>query len=192
MHSTCGRELAETLETQDMHVLVIDAKTDRRGLRDRVLTSRLDAADADAALRSLAALNPHVDLETVPAGTVLLVPDTPGFRPPAAAAGETTSATPLPATSLQETVEAALSAAAERLGAGNAARAAARADVSAALKTTALKRLAESDPDLKAQLTDAVKRFKDDQKEEDDAAAAVERTARAALAELAALAKLLR
>jgi histidyl-tRNA synthetase len=69
--------------------------------------------------------------------------------------------------------------------------AAQRQDVSAALKTAAVKRLVESDPDLKPQLDTMTLVFRNDQQQAKEAEATLKSLHEGSLAELAALAKLL-
>ena len=63
-----------------MRMIVIKQETDLQGLSARLLSGRLASGKAHSALESLQALNPHVDLKKVAAGTVLLVPDSPSFK----------------------------------------------------------------------------------------------------------------
>ena len=169
-----------------MRMIVIKQDSDLQALSARLLTAPAAGEKTDSALRSLQALNPHVDLKKVAAGTVLLVPDAPGFN---AAASD-----PVPGSALdefQQFVRTGLDAAAATLKAGNAHREAQRADVAAVLKTAAVQRIITTDPDLKQQLDEATKATKQDQEQEAKAEQALAAAVKGAQAELAAIAKLM-
>jgi hypothetical protein len=167
-------------------MIVIKQDSDLQALSARLLTAQAAGEKTDSALRSLQALNPHVDLKKVAAGTVLLVPDAPGFN---AAASD-----PVPGSALdefQQFVRTGLDAAAATLKAGNGHREAQRADVAAVLKTAAVQRIITTDPDLKQQLDEATKATKQDQEQEAKAEQALAAAVKGAQAELATIAKLL-
>jgi hypothetical protein len=169
-----------------MRMIVIKQETDLQGLSARLLSARLASNKAHSALEALQALNPHVNLKKVAAGTVLLVPDAPGFK---AAASD-----PVPANALadfQQLVQTGLGAAAAKLKTGNADRDARRADVTAVLKLPAVQRIVATDPDVRQQLDEAVKAVKNDQQREAEAVQTLDTATKGALAELAAVAKLL-
>lgn len=169
-----------------MRILVIRQDTNLQDLVGRLINGRRSTDGIDSALDSLQALNPHADLRNLRAGTVLLVPDTPSFK---------VSATdPVHQEALNEflkLVRTGLSGATEKMKAGNAARAAERAEVTAVLKTAGLKRILESDDDLKQQVADVVMAFKEDQQQADEAELALTAAGKGALSALAALDKLL-
>jgi hypothetical protein len=169
-----------------MRMIVIKQETDLQGLSSKLLSARLTSDKAHSALQSLQALNPHVDLKKVASGTVLLVPDAPGFK---VSASDSVPGNAL--ADFQQLVENNLDAAAARLKAGNAERDARRADVAAVLKVPAVQRLIETDPDFKQQLEDATRAAKQDQQREAQAGQTLDAAAKGALTELAAVAKLL-
>lgn len=165
-----------------MRMMFIKDDTDFAALGEQLVRARTGADQTRSALESLQALNPHVDVNKIRAGTVLLVPDAPAFKVSATAplGGEAIA-------DFQKLVKTSLADAAARLKDANAARAAAHAETSAAFKTAAVKRLLESDRTLKAQIDAAVKAFKDDEQQAADAERTLESSTRDALAALKAL-----
>ena len=63
-----------------MRILVIKQDTDLQALSGRLLSAKLSGDQADSALEALQHLNPHADLKKLRIGTVLLVPEAPGFK----------------------------------------------------------------------------------------------------------------
>ena len=169
-----------------MHIYVIDQDTDPKALRSRLLSGRLSDERADSALRALQDLNPHVDFKRLAVGNVLLVPDSPDFK----TSGSKSAADDV-VDDLHEIVRRGLEAAAARFKAGNEARAAEHAEVTTVLKSRALLRVLEGDPELKAQLLEVAKGFKEDQRQAIEAERALEATSKNAMAELASLTRLL-
>jgi len=169
-----------------MRMLIIKQDTDLQALSGRLLTAKLSARQTDSALQSLQALNPHVDLKNVRAGTVLLVPDVPGFK---TSATDVVHGAALGA--FQQLVRDAVSGTAERMKAGDAGRAAERTQVSAALKAATLKRIVENDPELQKQISDVGHAFKTDQLEAEQAQQAMASVGKAAQDALTALGKVL-
>ncbi len=169
-----------------MRMLVIKQDTDVAALSGRLLSARLNADQADAALASLQTLNPHVDLKNLRSGTVLVVPDAPSFKVSATDSflGEVLDP-------LERVMKSALDDAAVKLKAGHDTRSAERAEVAKALRTTAFKRVVETDPELKQQVASAGEALKKEQAEAEQAEQAVAAAGKAALAALAALGKLL-
>jgi hypothetical protein len=160
--------------------------SDLASLARKLVDARFSGNQADSALQLLQAINPHVDLNKLAVGTVLLVPDAPAFK--------ASASTPLASDALgsvQELVRTGLAAAAARLTAANAALAANRAAVAAVQKTRGFKRAIDADPQLKEQLDGAAKAFKDDEHQAAEAEQALDTMSKRALAELAALGKLL-
>lgn len=155
-------------------------------LSHELLRARLSAGQVDRARESLQALNPHVDLKKVPAGAMLLVPDTPHFK---------TSATePVHGESLElleDLLRAGLADATERLRAGNVARRAEHADVASALKSAAVKRLVASDAELEQQVTLVAKELKEQERVAGERQEALAEVGKAAQAALASVRKLL-
>lgn len=168
-----------------MRVIVIRQPLDPQGLARDLFGL---AADASAMFERVKALNPHVDFDRIPAGTVLLVPDAPESR----AGGEAVRS---PGSDGFEAVAqdalAGLKAASERAASAGEASAADRAAFTAVLKTAAVKRLIESDPLLKAQVEQATRTFDADRGAVQEAARQIELVAKTASEELAALKKLL-
>jgi hypothetical protein len=168
-------------------MLVIKQDTNLETLRDQLLVKRVSEDKAATAIDSLQKLNPHVDLKKLTPGTVLLVPETTSFKLSASdpmandVVGE-----------FQQLVRSGFEAAAAKLKNANDAGSAADAEVAAVLKTAAVKRILESDAELKEQAEEALNGFKEDQEQGEQAAQSLERAAKGALAELAALSKLLR
>jgi hypothetical protein len=151
-----------------------------------LLSARLSSGQADSALAALQALNPHADFKKLRAGTVLLVPDAPSFKASASdsVAGETFDG-------FQQLVRSALGSATENLKAGNLERAGERDEVIEVTKRAAVKRIIDADAELKQQVTDATKAFKEDQQQAEQAEQDLAAASKAALAKLAELKKLL-
>jgi hypothetical protein len=165
-----------------MRMLIVKQDTDLPALSGSLLAAKLGARQTDAALQSLQALNPHVDLKKLRTGSVLLVPDAPAFK--------TSATNPVHGGALdafQQLVRDALGGLAERLKAGDAGRAAERAEVTSVLKN--LGRVSAADPDLQQQIAGITKAFQEDQKTADQAQQAVAAAGKEATAALAALGK---
>src|SRR5687767_876938 len=113
-----------------MRTLVVKKTSDLQALSSELLASGLAAAKSRAAIESLQALNPHVDLNKLAPGAVLLVPDAPGFKRSASKSvgGETLD-------DFEKIVKSALDASAVRLKQGQTRRDAERAELVAALKS---------------------------------------------------------
>lgn len=169
-----------------MRMLVIKQETDLQALSTRLLSARLSSGKAESAIESLRALNPHLDLQKLAAGTVLLVPDTPSFK---ASASSSVAADVFDG--FEQLVRSGLDAAAAKLKAGNEARAAQHADVAAVLKTSTVKRVIESDAELKQQLEAETKTFKEDQQRAAEAEQMLQDATKGARIDLAFLSKLL-
>lgn len=162
--------------------LVVKKDTNLQSLALTVLDARFKGAQADAAAH-LKAVNPHLDPDKISAGTVVLVPDTPGFKAAAASAIQSQ-----PFGDFRKMVADALDAAAEKMKSGNGARAAERDDVAAAVKSAAFKRLTANDPDVQKQAGAALKAADQeaaDDKEAEDTLAKVSKAALTALDQLA-------
>jgi LysM repeat protein len=166
-----------------MRMIVIEKASDLKALQAQLLAN---ADDKEATLQQLQRLNPHVDFQRIEPGTVLLVPDRPGIAKDA-----TTPVTADAADEFSKQVGAALDAADTRVRQGYQTLAAQRQEVTAVIKTAAVKRLLESDPDLSRQLDAAAKVFKDDQQRAKDAEATLKTLREGGKAELDTLAKLL-
>lgn len=169
-----------------MRTLVIRQDTDLQALRGRLIAGKASAGQTESALKQLQELNPHLNLNDLRAGAVVLVPDSPNFK---ASEGDIVGSGTFD--DFQQFVRSSLSDASERLKSGNAARAGERADITAILKTAAFKRVLESDADLKQQVAEAIKGFKDEQTQADQDEKAVAAASKATLDVLAGLSKLL-
>jgi hypothetical protein len=167
-------------------MLVVKEDTDLHGVTTVLLRAGLSDARAGSAREALRAMNRHLDPDRIPAGTVLLVPDEPGFN---ASASRPVVGDPL--AGFQHIMTTELIAAAQKLKAGNAARADEHARVTSVEKTAAFKKIVAADPMLKQQLEDAAKAFKIDQENAVQAEQALDVATKGALAELTSLAKLL-
>ena len=165
-----------------MRMIVIKQGTNLQALSTRLLAG---GAGKEGALQSLQRLNPHVeDFAKIEAGTVLLVPDLPATRD-----GESTSISGEAFAVFREQVSEAVDAAVARVRSGYEALAAQRKDVTALLKTAAVKRMLEAEPDLRKQLDATTELFKQDQQRAKEAEKTLE-TLQEANHELRALAKL--
>jgi hypothetical protein len=167
-------------------MVVIKQNTNLQALGTRLLSSSLAGGQTDPALAALQALNPHVDLNKVTAGTVLLVPDTPNFD---ASASDPVSGDVID--DFRAMVSEGLAAAATRLKVANEARSVQRADVTAVLKLAAVKKAIEANADLKAEVEEGLKASKDDAQQATEAEKILESATKGALAELTSLANLL-
>lgn len=116
------------------------------------------AADAPS-LQRLQALNPHVDLANLKAGTVLLVPEGAEFN---ATEGDSVAGEAFDGFAADAT--AGLKFSTESVRAGIAERDAARKQVQAVFKSAAVKRVLDADPVLRKQADDADARFKAEQR----------------------------
>ena len=127
-----------------MRTVIVDEASDLEALKTRLVGSRtLSAANVE----KIRSFNPHVDLDRIPAGTVLLIPELPGLRARASS--------PLPGdavTTLGETLLAAVDAARERVSRGFAGLQTEANEVSAAMRSPAFRRALEGDPELRAQV----------------------------------------
>jgi hypothetical protein len=159
--------------------------TDLQSLSGNLLDSRLRSGQVDAALQQLKTLNPHADMEKLRAGTVLFVPDSPGFK---VSAGPSAQKTLLD--DLRTLVTGALDNAARNMKSGNATRATERADVTAILKSAAFKRIVGTDKDLAQQADDAQKAMANEKGQDKQAEEALATISKAALAALTQMSKL--
>jgi vacuolar-type H+-ATPase subunit I/STV1 len=138
-----------------------------------------------ARLATLQRLNPHVvDLDRIPAGTVLIVPDVPKAR------AESSSVAGPGFSEFAEQVRQAVAATSQRVGASYAALAEQQKEVAAALKSAAVKRQVDADADLQKQAKDAEAVFKADQQAAKAAQQTLEALHKEVEEELAALAKM--
>lgn len=166
-----------------MRMFVIKQATDLQALSAKLLTT---GAGKESALQNLQRLNPHVDFNRLDAGTVLLVPDQPGVK-----TSESSSIGGEAFDAFHEQARASVDAAVTRVREGHDHLSAARTDVAAVLKTAALKRLLEADPDIKKALDEAAQVFKQDQQQAKESIAQLQAFQAQVNEELAQLAKLL-
>ncbi len=135
-----------------MRVKVINSRSDLDELG-----SSLGSDRAAKTMEQIRRLNPHVDLKNIKRGTVVLVPDAPG--PPRADArsiqGDAFA-------ELRSQVTAAVEASCARVKRGYDSVSDEAKQVTAALKTAAVKRALEANPDLKEQAEAAGRVFKQD------------------------------
>lgn len=136
-----------------MQVIVID-KNNLQAF-SRLLGDKIGSGSA---LDQLKNLNPHVDFKKIELGTVLLIPDTPAFHH-----AESLSVTGGAFDALREQMLASVDAAASRLRGGYEALVTEQKEVAVVLKSAAVKRALEADPDLKLQIEAATQVFKEDQ-----------------------------
>lgn len=148
-----------------------------------LLSGRPRREEASLALDRLAAANPHVSPERLPAGTVVFVPDAPGFE---ARAGAPIPAS-VPIEEFQALAAAAFETAERDLKDGFEAREAQRRDIAAAIESDAFRRLADRDERLQEQGKAALVNL---EKESEGDRAALDALPRAGKAALEALARL--
>ena len=132
-----------------MRMIVIKQGTDLQALGTRLFGS---TAHKDNGLQRL---NPHIDFKKIEAGTVLFVPDQPGLK-----TGETNSVSGWVFDEFRAQVSDSIDASATRVREGFATLADERQTINAVLKSAAITRLFEADPDLKPQLEAALQIFK--------------------------------
>jgi hypothetical protein len=168
-------------------LVVIKQEMNIATLTSSLLSAKVSDAQASTATDALKTLNPHLaDLKSIKPGTVVLVPDSPNFKDSAS-----TPAAEGTLDDFSKLVKTGISDAADRMRAANAARAEERAEVVNVQKLAAVKKAAESDPQLKQQLDDAAKAAKAAQQEAAQAEKALDTMLSGATTELTALSKLL-
>ena len=123
-----------------MRTFIVGDDTKQQAIGDKLLLANLSRIKSEAALKALQALNPHADLARLAPGTVLFVPDTPGFKLSASA-----STVDAPFAVLQGLLETSLKIALAATETENRRRTAEQADFASAFENGALKRLAEVD-----------------------------------------------
>ena len=166
-----------------MRMIVIKQGTDLQALGTRLFGS---TAREDNGLQHLQRLNPHIDFKKIEAGTVLFVPDQPGLKK-----GETNSVSGLVFDEFRAQVSDSIDASATRVREGFARLADERQEINAVLKSAAIKRLLEADPDLKPQLEAALQIFKQDQQDAKNIEKTLKTLQQDALAQLVEVGKLL-
>jgi hypothetical protein len=169
-----------------MRMLLIKQDTDIHTLGARLLSAKLNSDQTKAAIAALQALNPQADLEKIGAGTVLLVPDAPSFKPSA-----TSSVSSGAFGDFEKLVKSGLAAAAARMTADDAAHTADNGAVTAVLRVAAVKRLIDTDADLKQQVANLTKTLKDDEQQSKQAEQTLATVSKEVLAKLTQMGKLL-
>jgi hypothetical protein len=173
-----------------LRTLTIDKSKNIKKLEDvkrLLLKANLSSVQAASAIEALLALNRGVNFDKLTADTVVVfVPDLPSLK---VSASESVSGTSLD--DLQQLVRQALDTAAKDIKAGNAARAAESADVTATMKIDAVARILAGDAELKQLAADASKAFTEDQQQAEQAEQALAAASKAALARLTDMKKLL-
>jgi hypothetical protein len=135
-----------------LRIFTVTNDTNLQSLGTTLLDARVSGAQAAAALEQLRALNPQADLQTIPAGTVLFVPDSPAFKTSVG-----TSPRTAPIDDFRALLSRALSGAVSRMKASTDARAQERNEAAAAFADAAFTRIAGSDRGLAQQVSDAQK-----------------------------------
>ena len=97
-----------------MRTFIVGEDTKFQSVSDKLLLANLSNVRSEAALKALRELNPHADLNKLAPGTVLFVPDMPGFK-----VTTTSSATEAPLAALQDLMAKALRLALDNTVAGN-------------------------------------------------------------------------
>jgi len=168
-----------------MRIVVISEATDLKGLQKILFSKTQPAATAAAAIERLKAMNPHVDLQHLVAGSVLLLPDLPdmNLQNSSSIGGDAFAAFAAEANKGLKSAAARVRACAESVTTD-------RNDVKATLSVEAVKAILGSDPTLGQQVEAASARFKADQKEAHSATDTVEKLAAQTAEELEALSKL--
>jgi hypothetical protein len=157
-----------------MRLVTVKSTTDLNALGAQLQ----GAAGVGTPLASVQALNPHLDLNRLKPGDLLLLPDAAASPAPSAApaaAGTSTAApavvtAPLPSQSLGGSgfadfaaeITKGLAAAATRARAGTDTATASRTALSSALRGAAIQRAIGADPQLQKQLDDADAQLKAD------------------------------
>jgi len=135
-----------------MRVKVINSRADLEALG-----SAAGQEQAPKHIEQIQQLNPHLDVKNIKKGTVVLVPDAPGERDT-----ETRSVQGDAFADLRSQVDTALEASRARVRRGYGALNDSAKEVTAVLKSAAVKRALEAQPDLKEQAEAATRVFKQD------------------------------
>ncbi|WP_441237672.1 hypothetical protein [Bradyrhizobium sp. 930_D9_N1_4] len=133
-----------------MRTFIVGDETKLKALGEKLLLANLSQVRSDAALKALQEANPHADLNKLARGTVLFVPDAPGFK-----VSTTSSATEGPLAALHDLLDQTLSLALEETAAGNSARLADQEQTVKAFDDGAVKK-AISDPNIGGQVRESV------------------------------------
>lgn len=171
-----------------MRTFIVGDETKLKPLGDKLLLANLSQVRSEAALKALQEANPHADLNKLTRGTVLFVPDAPGFK-----VSTTSSATEGPLAALHELLDKALSLALEETASGNSARLAEQEQTVKAFDDGAVKK-AIADPNIGAQIRESVnsvrKGFEADRELAERAEKTITEVGKAATAKLTELGKI--
>ena len=157
-----------------------------QSLRRAVIDPKLRPEQADAAFAKLKEMNPHADLTSLQAGSVIFLPDIAGITSQAA-----TAVLAGPTGDIRGLVTAAVNSAARDVKTGLAARRKERDDVSAAFESAPFKSAAANDPELARLADTATKAAAAEEKDDTDAAEVVAEASKALLLSLDELEKLI-
>ncbi|HEV2517991.1 MAG TPA: hypothetical protein VGV07_22255 [Devosia sp.] len=166
-----------------MRTMLISEKLDLKALGERVLNARLGPGKAEAAIDTLKRLNPHLDLDKLQPGTVVFVPDAPGFKPSASVSSEAEVFD-----DFRKLVTDGLAQAEAGLKAGIGRRADERKETAAGIK--AARRIVANDPEVLKQLDLADEALARDKELDTEEVAEFEATAKAIAAAVEQLGKL--
>ncbi|MGY8706528.1 hypothetical protein RAD16_12385 [Bradyrhizobium sp. 18BD] len=172
-----------------MRTFIVGEETKLKAVSEKLLHANLSHVRSEAALKALQEANPHADLNKLARGTVLFVPDTPGFK-----VSTTSSATEGPLAALKELLDQALSQAFDETSAGNSARLADQEQTVKAFDDSTVKK-SIGDPTIGGQIRDSVNAVRKGFEADRELAARAEKNitevGKAALAKLNELGKIL-
>jgi|WetSurMetagenome_2_1015567.scaffolds.fasta_scaffold01265_2 hypothetical protein len=169
-----------------MKFVTVKQGTDLQALGATLLKASA-GANAAATLGRIEALNPHLDLQRLAVGDVLLLPDTPDLDP-----GQTQSVGGSAFQGFSDEILRGLDRLTQRARAQTETLAANRAVVNGVLKMASVKRVIETDPQLSKQLAEVDAQSRVDQNAAQAAAKQVDALHQLAAAELDALGRLLK
>lgn len=164
-----------------MRTLLIQDTTDLPSLMRRLGAG---GGKADTVTAALKRLNPHLNLDRLMPGTLLLVPDDPSLDL-AATHGVGGAQVNALVAELKTAVDAAVAAALKGLG----ARATERQEVTEALKAPAIKRAIDADADLKARAASVAAELKKEVAADKEAEKSLKQLQTSALGDIETLAK---
>jgi len=141
------------------NLFVVTDQKNVSALARSVLTSRASAATRSAAVEAIRRANPHLDLESLQPGTVVIVPRVTGLK--ARAEDPVGDVTGDLAGRVREGLEALVSAA----QAGEEQRVAEKKEAQEVLGSAAVKRLSASSPELEENVASVRATFKQDDTE---------------------------
>ncbi|WP_456621081.1 MULTISPECIES: hypothetical protein [unclassified Bradyrhizobium] len=170
-----------------MRTFIVGDETKLKTVSEKLLHANLSNVRSEAALKALQEANPHADLNKLAPGTILFVPDTPGFK-----VSTTSSAAEGPLAALHELLDKALRLALEETSAGNNARIAAQDLTIKAFDDGTVKKLL-TDPTVGSQIRETANTVRKSFEADRELAARAEKTitdvGKAATAKLTELGK---